>query len=195
MSLSRAAIAAAATFVRARRPPRPTSTGSTSAATPARARRTARASTGAKFDNKTGKLGEAELAAEMGSPSFVAIHPNGKFLYAVGEGEREGRRAGGGVRHRREDRGTDEAEREQERRVRRHATSRFTRRGRSPSWPTTAAEHGRFRLGEDGKIVERTAFIQHEGRAWTRAGRKGRMPTAPSSPDRQHAFIVDLGPR
>src|SRR5499426_520965 len=39
-----------------------------------------------KFDAKTGKLGEAELAAEMGSPSFVAIHPNKKFLYAVGEG-------------------------------------------------------------------------------------------------------------
>src|SRR5262245_18639056 len=40
----------------------------------------------AMFDSNSGKLGEAELAAEMGSPSFVAIHPNGKFLYAVGEG-------------------------------------------------------------------------------------------------------------
>jgi len=40
----------------------------------------------AKFDGKTGKLTEPELAAEMGSPSFVTIHPNKKFLYAVGEG-------------------------------------------------------------------------------------------------------------
>lgn len=39
-----------------------------------------------KFDSKTGKLGEAELAAEMGSPSFVTIHPSNNFLYAVGEG-------------------------------------------------------------------------------------------------------------
>lgn len=39
-----------------------------------------------KFDAKTGQLGEPELAAEMASPSFLAIHPNGKFLYAVGEG-------------------------------------------------------------------------------------------------------------
>ena len=39
-----------------------------------------------KFDAKTGTLGEPELAAEMASPSFLAIHPNGKFLYAVGEG-------------------------------------------------------------------------------------------------------------
>lgn len=39
-----------------------------------------------KMDAKTGKLGEPELAAEMGSPSFVAVHPSNKFLYAVGEG-------------------------------------------------------------------------------------------------------------
>jgi 6-phosphogluconolactonase len=39
-----------------------------------------------KFDDATGKLSAPELAAEMGSPSFVTIHPNKKFLYAVGEG-------------------------------------------------------------------------------------------------------------
>ncbi|HEY1191409.1 MAG TPA: beta-propeller fold lactonase family protein, partial [Gemmata sp.] len=40
----------------------------------------------AKFDDATGKLGAPELAAEMGSPSFVTVHPNKQFLYAVGEG-------------------------------------------------------------------------------------------------------------
>src|SRR5689334_15914911 len=40
-----------------------------------------------KFDDATGKLTEAELVAEMGSPSFLTIHPNKKFLYAVGEGQ------------------------------------------------------------------------------------------------------------
>lgn len=39
-----------------------------------------------KFDDATGKLSEPEVAAEMASPSFVTIHPNKKFLYAVGEG-------------------------------------------------------------------------------------------------------------
>lgn len=38
-----------------------------------------------KFDNKTGKLSEPELAAELESPSFLAVHPTGKSLYAVGE--------------------------------------------------------------------------------------------------------------
>jgi 6-phosphogluconolactonase len=39
-----------------------------------------------KFDAATGALGEPEVAAELGSPSFLAVHPDGKFLYAVGEG-------------------------------------------------------------------------------------------------------------
>src|SRR5262245_14502654 len=33
----------------------------------------------------TGKLSAPELAAEITSPSFLAIHPNHKFLYAVNE--------------------------------------------------------------------------------------------------------------
>src|SRR5436190_16364908 len=33
----------------------------------------------------TGRLSEAQLAAETPSPSFVAIHPSGRFLYAVNE--------------------------------------------------------------------------------------------------------------
>lgn len=39
----------------------------------------------AAFDSATGKLSPAELAAECGSPSFLAVHPTGKFLYAIDE--------------------------------------------------------------------------------------------------------------
>jgi len=35
--------------------------------------------------NDEGKLAPPELVAEMTSPSYLAVHPNGKFLYAVGE--------------------------------------------------------------------------------------------------------------
>jgi len=38
-----------------------------------------------ELDAATGKLSDLHLAAETPSPSFVAIHPNGQFLYAVGE--------------------------------------------------------------------------------------------------------------
>jgi 6-phosphogluconolactonase len=38
------------------------------------------------FDNKTGEANTPiELAAETDSPSFLAVHPNGRFLYAVNE--------------------------------------------------------------------------------------------------------------
>src|SRR5262249_14694101 len=38
-----------------------------------------------EIDLKTGELSKPELAAEVKSPSFLAIHPTTKFLYAVGE--------------------------------------------------------------------------------------------------------------
>src|SRR5262252_1451299 len=39
----------------------------------------------AHFDQGTGKLSSPELAAEMTNPSFLALHPKRRFLYAVGE--------------------------------------------------------------------------------------------------------------
>ena len=40
----------------------------------------------ARFDSKTGKLSEPELAVKASNPSFIVIHPNGKYLYSVTEG-------------------------------------------------------------------------------------------------------------
>jgi 6-phosphogluconolactonase len=39
----------------------------------------------ARFNAATGKLDEPSLAAEMPNPSFVAVSPNHKYLYAVSE--------------------------------------------------------------------------------------------------------------
>src|SRR5271157_991520 len=38
-----------------------------------------------EFDTETGKLTAKGLAVETPDPSFVAIHPNGRFVYAVNE--------------------------------------------------------------------------------------------------------------
>ena len=38
-----------------------------------------------KLDPATGQLSTPELAAEVASPSFVALHPSRRFLYAVNE--------------------------------------------------------------------------------------------------------------
>jgi 6-phosphogluconolactonase len=39
----------------------------------------------ARMNSQTGRLSSPVLAAETASPSFLALHPNGRFLYAVGE--------------------------------------------------------------------------------------------------------------
>jgi 6-phosphogluconolactonase len=38
-----------------------------------------------RFDAATGKLSSLGVAAESADPSFVAVHPSGKFVYAVNE--------------------------------------------------------------------------------------------------------------
>ena len=38
-----------------------------------------------RFDSETGALDSYRLAAESESPTFLALHPNKKFLYAVNE--------------------------------------------------------------------------------------------------------------
>jgi 6-phosphogluconolactonase len=50
-----------------------------------------------QFDPATGKLTAPELAAETKSPSFLAVHPNRRFLYAVGEASSVGGNKEGGV--------------------------------------------------------------------------------------------------
>ncbi|HYH64374.1 MAG TPA: lactonase family protein [Urbifossiella sp.] len=117
----------------------------------------------AKMDIKTGKLSAAELAFEMGSPSFLAVHPNGRFLYAVGEG---GGKEGGPVVAF----GLDQK------------TGKLTKLNEALSGgsgpchvavdPTGmfagVANYGGgssafFKIGADGKIGERVTFTQHAG--------------------------------
>jgi 6-phosphogluconolactonase len=49
------------------------------------------------LDLTTGKLSNPELAAESNNPSFLAIHPGEKFLYAVNEVDSFGGKKAGGV--------------------------------------------------------------------------------------------------
>jgi len=50
------------------------------------------------FDPETGKLGEPVLAARASTPSFLALHPNRRYLYAVGENSNVGGKLHGAVR-------------------------------------------------------------------------------------------------
>ena len=51
----------------------------------------------ARFDAKTGKFTPPELAAETRNPSFLAVHPNHRWLYAAGEVDSFGRKPEGMV--------------------------------------------------------------------------------------------------
>ena len=54
----------------------------------------------ATFDTETGELSDADLAVKTDEPSFLAIHPNGKYLYCVNESDdRRGldKRPSGGI--------------------------------------------------------------------------------------------------
>src|SRR5689334_18135800 len=49
-----------------------------------------------RFDAASGRLGVPELAAEAASPSFLAAHPNRRFLYAANEiSDFNGKKSGG----------------------------------------------------------------------------------------------------
>lgn len=50
-----------------------------------------------RLDSATGRLSQPTLAAEAANPSFLALHPNGRFLYAVGELDKVEGRPGGAV--------------------------------------------------------------------------------------------------
>ena len=50
-----------------------------------------------RLDVATGRLSPAELAAETKDPAFLALHPNGKFLYALDESVDSTRTPGTGL--------------------------------------------------------------------------------------------------
>ena len=50
-----------------------------------------------RYDDATGKAVPLGLAAKSSSPSFLAIHPNGRFLYAVNETDQWQGKPGGSV--------------------------------------------------------------------------------------------------
>ena len=121
-----------------------------------------------RLDLKTGELSKPQIAAEAVNPSFLAIHPSGRFLYAVNEAGRTRSGKGGAV-------------------------SSFAIRlpsgeltplnqessGGSGPCHITMSRDGKFVLGAnygggsvfalpvgaDGKLGKATAFVQHKGKS------------------------------
>ncbi len=148
-----------------------------------------------RLDTQSGKLSETSLAAEVSGPGFLAMHPDGNHLYAVGtldevpsvicyEIAREGKEAtlklsgalpigDGGASHV----AVDE----------------------TGSTVLTAQYGGgsvaAYRLNPDGSLKEQTVLIEHEGGSGVVAGRQDASHAhwVGFSPDNRFAFVPDLG--
>lgn len=146
----------------------------------------------AQFNTETGRLAPAELAAEIGSPGFLAFHPDRKTLYAVGDLDKSPCVAAyriaesgaleflnssvisdGGAAH-----------------ISVHPSGKFL----------LTAQYGGgsvalFPVAADGRVGEQAQLIEHEGGS----GVDPKRQEAPHphwcgfSPDGKFAFVPDLG--
>jgi 6-phosphogluconolactonase len=150
-----------------------------------------------KFNAATGEIGPLGLAAETPNPSFLTIHPNGRYLYSVSEisdfnGEKTGAVSAFSIDK---------------------ATGKLTHintvpsKGTSPCYVSVdksgrnllAVNYGTgstslFPIESSGRLKEASAFIQHTGSSVNPARQKG--PHAHSvvlSPDNRFAMVADLG--
>jgi 6-phosphogluconolactonase len=149
-----------------------------------------------RFNTETGEWTAPELAGETGSPSFVAVHPTGKFLYSVGEMSQPGQK-GGGVTAWSIDAATGKLT----------MINQVSSVGAGPCHINlnpagTTAMVANYSGGSavsywvkpDGSLSEAVSFHQHEGSSVNE--RRQKEPHAHSanfSPDGRHAFIADLG--
>ena len=139
------------------------------------------------FDPATGDFGKPELAVEAPDPSFLATHPTGKYMYAVGEGD-------GGVRSFAINAdGTMKL------------INKVSSKGAGPCHLNVdatgkmlvVAYYGSgsvasFQVKDDGSLSETVTFIQHKG-----PGMDGKRPphghSANFTPDNKYVLICDLG--
>jgi 6-phosphogluconolactonase len=150
-----------------------------------------------RFQPATGKLTPIGLVGETTSPSFLAIHPNHKFLYAVNEiSNYEGKKVGS-VSAFSMDTKTGQLK----------LLNTVSSRGDGPchlaidpsgKWLFVANYGGgsvaEYPVHDDGTLGEASAFDQHTGSSVNRQRQAG--PHAHStvlSPDGKSVFVADLG--
>lgn len=147
------------------------------------------------FNSATGEVGKPELAVETTNPSFLAIHPSGKSLYAVGEVAAVDGKKGGGVSA--------------------FAIlpdgklkllSQASTVGSGPCHISVdksgkvalAANYGggsvvALPIKADGSVGSHTGFVQHEGKSVTKRQSQPNAHSVNLSPDNRFAFVADLG--
>jgi 6-phosphogluconolactonase len=150
-----------------------------------------------QLDLATGALAAVELAAEAKNPSFLAIHPNRQFVYAVSEVADGGNKPTGAV----------SAFAVEPKSGKLKLLNQQSSHGAGPCHLVVdltgknvlVANYGGgscavLPIGSDGKLGEATAAIQHAGKSVNPGRQEG--PHAHSinlDPANRFAFVADLG--
>jgi len=150
-----------------------------------------------RFDSSTGATASLGLAARTINPSFLAVHPNHRFLYAVNEIQNYGGQKSGAVSAFAIDRVTGKLT----------FLNKVATKGGDPCY-VTVDKTGKYVLVanyaggsvavfpvlDDGRLGEVSAFMQHTGHGTNPQRQEG--PHAHSvdlSPDNRFAIVDDLG--
>jgi 6-phosphogluconolactonase len=150
-----------------------------------------------RFDPETAEVTPIGLAAETPNPSFLAVHPNHRFLYAVNEASNYKGEKSGAVSAFAIDRTTGKLT----------LLNQVASKGADPCYITvdktgkyvlvanyTGGSVAVFPVLEDGRLGEASSFIQHTGQGSDPERQEG--PHAHSidlSPDNRFAIVDDLG--
>ena len=150
-----------------------------------------------ELDPATGKLGEAELAAETVSPSFLAIHPSRRYLYAVGETDDTGDQKTGTVSAFRLDTKTGALEKlnTQSSGGAHPCHLVVDRQGKNVLVANYSSGNAAvLRIEEDGRLGERTALVQHTGRGTDPSRQAGpHVHSINLDAANRFAVVADLG--
>lgn len=150
-----------------------------------------------RFDVATQEITSLGLAAETKNPSWVVLHPNGRFLYTVNEVSNFQGPNSGGVSAFSLDPATGNLT----------FLNEVSSRGADPCYITvdktgkhvlvanyTGGSIAAFPISGDGKLGEASAFVQHTGHGAD--PKRQEAPHAHSidlAPDNRFAFVDDLG--
>lgn len=147
------------------------------------------------LDRSSGSLSNAQLAAEIQGPGFLAMHPSGSHLYAVGSLNGVASVVAYAI------------EKNERKRTLRLVNSLEIGDGgachvavEQSGGTLLTAQYGggsvaAFALNQDGSLKARTALIKHQGPSGVVANRQDRAHAhwVGFAPDRRFAFAPDLG--
>lgn len=145
----------------------------------------------AVFDTETGQLSGFQLAAETVNPSFLAIHPNKKFLYAVSEKNPgivsafiiDSKSKNLNLINFSESGGTGPC----------HVSVSFDGKTLLVS-NYSSGSLASIPINTDGSLEKPVSIIQHEGKGYFEKRQQGpHVHSANLSPDNRFAFVADLG--